>query len=266
MDRPINKWLLLLFCAGIVLLALWFVDFGRNHSLTLGKIPVPTDNPLSRDKIELGKRLFFDKRLSDDNSITCASCHLPEKAFTDGKRFSDGVRGGKTMRNAPSILNSAYLPRLMYDGQITSLELQLLVPLQDHAEMASDMRQLIDELQSDPTYVAAAKRIFDRPFDAFVLTRAIAAYERSLIAQNSPFDQYWKGNRNALTPSQKRGWEVFRDKLYCTKCHVPPHFTDYSTSVTVCTKITVLIRGATESTGKNLKRASSKHRRSETVR
>lgn len=228
MDRSVNKWLLVLFCAGIALLTMWFVDFGRKHALTLGKIPVPADNPLSADKIELGRRLFFDKRLSDDNSISCASCHFPEKAFTDGKRLSDGVRGGKTMRNAPSLLNSAYLPRLMYDGQITSLELQMLVPLQDHAEMASDMRLLILELQSDPTYVAAAKRIFNRPFDAFVLTRAIAAYERSLIAQNSPFDRYWNGDRNALTASQKRGWKVFRDKLYCTECHVPPHFTDYS--------------------------------------
>lgn len=228
MDRPVNNGLILLFCSFLLLLGLWFVGFGKQQTLVLGKIPVPTDNPQSADKIALGRKLFFDKRLSDDHSISCASCHIPEKAFTDGKRFGDGVRGGKTMRNTPTILNSAYLRHLMYDGEVKTLELQMLVPLQDHAEMSSSMKELITELRSDPIYAAAAKRIFNRQFDAFVLTRSIAAYERSLLAQNSAFDRYWKGDKSALTASQKRGWNLFKNRLYCTQCHVPPHFTDYS--------------------------------------
>lgn len=227
MDRPLNYRLTLLFCTALFFLGWWFISFGKKTTLVLGEIPFPADNPPTKDKIELGRQLFFDKRLSDDNSIACASCHLPEKAFTDGKRFSNGVRGGKTMRNTPSILNSAYLPRLMYDGQLTSLELQMLVPLQDHTEMASDMRQLVMELRADPIYAAAAKRVFNRPFDAYVLTRSIASYERSLVAQNSPFDRYMQGDERALTASQKRGWNLFQNKLYCVKCHTPPHFTNY---------------------------------------
>lgn len=228
MDRPLNSGLILLYCFFMLLLGMWFIGFGKQQSLVLGKLPVPADNPQSADKIELGRQLFFDKRLSDDNSISCASCHIPQKAFTDGKRLSDGVRGGKTMRNTPTILNSAYLPRLMYDGEVKTLELQMLVPLQDHAEMASDMGKLIAELRDNPIYAAAAKRIFNRQFDAFVLTRSIAAYERSLLSQNSAFDRYWKGDKNALTASQQRGWKIFQNQLYCTHCHVPPHFTNYS--------------------------------------
>lgn len=227
MDRSINYRSTLLFCTALFLLGWWFTGFEKKSTLVLGKMTFPADNPPTKDKIELGRQLFFDKRLSVDNSIACASCHIPEKAFTDGKRFSTGVRGGKTMRNTPTILNSAYLPRLMYDGQLTSLELQMLVPLQDHSEMASNLRQLVLELRADPIYAAAAKRIFNRPFDAFVLTRSIASYERSLLAQNSPFDRYMQGDKSALTASQKRGWDLFQNKLYCVKCHTPPHFTNY---------------------------------------
>lgn len=195
--------------------------------LTLGPVPFPDDNPLTPEKIALGRKLFFDKRLSDDNTISCADCHHPERAFTDGKIKSTGVRGGITERNAPTLLNAAYLPRIMFDGELKTLEMQVIVPIQEHAEMASEMLQLMKELRAVPEYEKAARDIFGRSFDPWVLTRSLAAFERSLISQNSPFDQYMAGNKDALTASQVRGWKLFSETLYCTKCHPGPHFTTY---------------------------------------
>lgn len=198
-----------------------------SSEFVLGAIPFPEDNPMSIEKIELGKQLFFDKRLSSDNSISCASCHLPEKAFTDGKALSIGVNGGITMRNAPSILNAAYLKTIMFDGELKTLEMQVIVPIQEHVEMNENMKELIKELRMIPEYQQAARTIFNRDFDPWVLTRSIAAFERSLISQNSAFDRFWKGDQTALTAEQKRGWKVFSKELYCTKCHPAPAFTTY---------------------------------------
>jgi len=198
-------------------------------SLSLGPIPFPADNPMTADKIALGRKLFFDKRLSDDNTVACADCHFPEKAFTDGKKTSDGVGGEHTERNSPSILNSAYLPRIMFDGELKTLEMQVIVPIQEHSEMASNMLQLIKELRGIPEYESAALRIFNRSFDPWVLTRSIAAFERSLVSQNSPYDRYMAGDSLALTTSQKRGLHLFSNELYCIGCHPGPHFTTYST-------------------------------------
>ena len=194
----------------------------------LGAIPFPEDNPMSIEKIELGRKLFFDKRLSSDNSISCASCHVPEKAFTDGKELSTGVNGGITMRNAPSILNAAYLKTIMFDGELKTLEMQVIVPIQEHVEMNENMKDLIKELRLIPEYQQAARTIFNRDFDPWVLTRSIAAFERSLISQNSAFDRFWKGDQTALTAEQKKGWKVFNKELYCTKCHPAPDFTTYA--------------------------------------
>jgi cytochrome c peroxidase len=199
-------------------------------ALPMGEIPFPRDNPPSAEKIALGRQLFFDKRLSSDNSISCASCHLPEKAFTDGKRFSDGVKREKSLRNAPSILNAAYFPRLMFDGEIRTLELQVLAPIQSHTEMNANMRDLIPELAAVPEYRNAAKKLFNRSFDAWVLTRSLAAFERSLISQNSRFDQFMAGDKEALTVNERAGWKLFNEQLYCSKCHPAPAFTTYQTA------------------------------------
>jgi len=201
----------------------------QSSKLTLGPIPFPADNPMTAEKIALGRKLFFDKRLSNDNTVACVDCHFPEKAFTDGKAISDGVGGQHTERNAPSILNSAYLPSIMFDGELKTLEMQVIVPIQEHSEMASNMLQLIKELRAIPEYEAAAKRIFNRSFDPWVLTRSIAAFERSLVSQNSPYDRYLAGDSLAMTVSQRRGLRLFSDELYCIECHPGPHFTTYST-------------------------------------
>lgn len=191
-------------------------------------IPSPGDNPITEEKVAFGKKLFFDKRLSAGNQVSCATCHQPEKAFTDGLPKSIGVNGRKAMRNAPSILNSAYFSRYMYDGEVKTLEEQVLVPLQDHQEMASSMKEILQKLSNDKEYQNLAKSIFNRELDAYVITRAISSYERSLISRNSRFDQYRSGNGKSLNANEIAGWKLFSEKLYCTKCHSGPDFTNYS--------------------------------------
>lgn len=194
----------------------------------LGKFENPADNPLTKEKIALGRLLFFDKRLSRNETVSCATCHVPAFAFTDQKTVSEGVEGRKTQRNSPSLLNAAYLETVMFDAHLTSLELQVIAPIQEHVEMDMDMRTLLKRLQKDEHYTNEAKSIFNRDFDAFVLTRSIAAFERSLISENSRFDQYYSGQKpNALTKNEKAGWKLFSEKLYCTKCHPAPYFTTF---------------------------------------
>jgi cytochrome c peroxidase len=187
-------------------------------------------NQKNKEKIALGKSLFFDKRLSINETVSCASCHDPRLAFTDQKKVSEGVFGRMTTRNSPSILNAGYLPTVMFEGHLETLEKQVIVPIQEHTEMAMDMLTLIKKLRAVPEYQAAAKEIFQRDFDPFVLTRSIAAFERSLISMNSRFDQfYYQNKKNALTQSEVKGWKLFSEKLYCIKCHPAPYFTTYKT-------------------------------------
>lgn len=193
----------------------------------LSRIPFPEDNPMTAEKVAFGKRLFFDKRLSRDNSISCASCHQPEKAFTDGLPKSIGVNGQVAMRNAPSLLNSAYSQAYMYDAEVKTLEMQALVPIRDHLEMASSMKEVVEKLRKDPHYRHLARSVFKRELDAFVVTRALSAYERSLISRNSRFDQYRAGKKDALTKDERAGWKLFSEKLVCTQCHSGPDFTNY---------------------------------------
>ncbi len=191
------------------------------------QIPTPADNPMSEEKVALGKALFFDKRLSIDESISCASCHNPAFAFTDQKKVSTGVEARMVERNAPSLLNSAFLQTVMFDAHLASLEVQVLVPIQEHTEMDIPMNELLKRLRKIEKYQQAAKSIFNRDFDAYVLTRSMAAFERSLISMNSRFDQYQQGKKSALTKEEERGWDLFSNQLYCTKCHPAPYFTTF---------------------------------------
>jgi cytochrome c peroxidase len=193
--------------------------------LPMGIMPIPADNQLSEAKIELGRALFFDKRLSKTDKVSCATCHDPRFAFTDRKPVSEGVNGGKTMRNAPSLLNVGYQPTFMFDAHIPTLEQQVIVPIQEHVEMDMKMKDLIEKLKSIPSYQEQAKKIFGREFDAYVLTRSISAFERTLISQNSRFDQYMRGDKKVLSKDEIEGYKLFSKKLYCTTCHAYPSFT-----------------------------------------
>jgi cytochrome c peroxidase len=190
-------------------------------------VPTPIDNPQSDAKIALGKKLFFDTRLSIDGTVSCATCHKPGRAFTDNLTVSEGIKGQHTERNSPSILNAAFLKTAMFDAHLETLELQVIVPIQEKTEMGHNMKDLMKVLRADPEYQKAAQEIYHRDFDAWVLTRSISAYERSLISMNSRFDQYQKGNTHAINATEKAGWKLFSETLYCTKCHPAPNFTTY---------------------------------------
>ena len=180
---------LLLFIASTVLLI--GCEFSDEEKISpLGKVEHPQDNPYSDEKAVLGKRLFFDERMSLDNSVSCASCHIPEKAFTDGRALSEGVGGKKAFRNAPTLYNVGFAPTFMFDAHVSTLEQQALVPIHDTNEMSSNLKGIIDKLSKDNYYVDAARKLFNRELDPWVITRSLATFQRTLISDNSGFDHY----------------------------------------------------------------------------
>lgn len=224
-QRSYYKYLLV----GAIILPLFLLNCRTNsyQVLPLGEVITPKDNPTTAEKIALGRKLFFDKRLSLDETVSCATCHVPEFAFTDRKTVSEGIKGRNTQRNSPSILNAGYLKTVMFDAHLSTLEMQVIVPIQEHVEMDMKMLDLIKRLSAVPEYQNAARQIYGRDFDAYVLTRSISAFERSLISQNSRYDQFVQGEKNALSTEEKAGMQLFNEKLYCSVCHPAPHFTTY---------------------------------------
>lgn len=192
----------------------------------IANVPFPADNPTTEDKIALGRALFFDTRLSKDGSVSCASCHRPEYAFTDRKPLAQGIGGNLAERNAPTLLNSAFLQTVMFDAHLKTLELQVIVPIQEPTEMGHNMKELIPKLREIPEYQKAAKSLFNRDFDAWVLTRSIAAFERSLLSLNSRYDRYVKGHKKAMNEQEVEGMKLF-NALYCVECHPAPYFTNF---------------------------------------
>lgn len=176
-------------------------------------LPVPEDNPIAPEKIELGRRLFFDKRLSRDNSISCSSCHDPERAFSDTNPLAIGVFDRKGRRNSPALINRAYGRRFFWDARIQTLEEQVLKPIEDSNEM-------------DLTLPEAEARTGLKSSE---MAHALSTYIRSLLFGGSPYDRFVNGDRTALNAEQQLGLTIFRGKANCTACHVGPNFTDEST-------------------------------------
>ena len=179
----------------------------------------------SRAQAVLGKRLFFDARLSADDKIRCASCHQPEKAFSDGLRVSQGIGDRTGTRNAPSLINVVFASSLFWDGRRDTLEAQALDPFinpNEHGLVSIDA--LVEKARADKTYRDAFVSAFGREKQAISAERirlAIAAYLRTLVAGGSPADRYLYGDeKNALTPTAVRGLELFRGRAGCTECHV----------------------------------------------
>ncbi|MBK5292531.1 MAG: c-type cytochrome [Acidobacteriia bacterium] len=173
-------------------------------------LPVPEDNPLTFEKIELGRRLFFERRLSRDGSVSCGSCHDPDRAFSDGRPVAVGVFGRRGSRNAPALVNRGYGRSFFWDGRVRTLEEQVLKPIQDPNEM-------------DLTLQEAAARV-NLSDDA--IARALASYVRSILSGGSPFDRFVNGDRTALSVEQQAGLQLFRGKANCVACHVGPNFTE----------------------------------------
>ena len=175
---------------------------------------IPEDNQLTYERIELGKRLFYDPILSKDGTISCESCHKQEFAFADNVKLSAGVEGRLGSRNSISLANMAYQDALMREGGVPTLEMQVLVPIQDHNEMDFNILSVAEKLNLDSTYVNASIRAYNRIPDAFVITRAIASFQRTMLSGNSDYD------RNQLNEKEENGKELFfSDELACSSCH-----------------------------------------------
>lgn len=197
--------------------------------------PVPEDNPMSTAKVELGRHLFYDARLSADGTVACVSCHVQERAFTDGREVPVGINGTPGIRNAPGLANVGYLPLLTWaNPHMTSLEFQALMPLfgDNPDEMGNNGQEaaLFARLAADPYYQTAFPAAFPDHAtpDLFTVTRALAAFQRSLISVNSAYDRfkYW-GEKDALSEAAKRGEQLFFDNRFeCYHCHSGIHFTE----------------------------------------
>jgi len=191
--------------------------------LGLPPVPIPSDNPPTTETIALGRRLFFDSRLSVDNTVSCASCHQPALAFSDAKRLPEGVGRQKGRRNAPSLLNVAYREAFFWDGRSPSLEAQAQEPVQNPLEMAHTLQGAVERLMADSSYRAAFEKAFGPgPVTYEEVGKALASFERTLLCGNSPFDRYFYGHDpSALSESAKRGLEVFRNSAEgnCATCH-----------------------------------------------
>lgn len=184
---------------------------------------IPSNNPLTEEGIALGKRLFFDRRLSKDNSKSCASCHNPGRAFTDNTVFSVGVEGQTGVRNSMPLFNLAwnYSDRFAWDGKELGLERQALEPVTNPIEMHSTWVQVAEKFQQDSQYPDMFFRAFgSSDIDSTKITKAIAQFERTLISGNSKFDQFQLGNVD-LTPQEANGFDVYlrEDKGDCFHCH-----------------------------------------------
>ncbi len=191
---------------------------------------IPSDNQLTEERISLGRQLFFDPVLSRDSTISCASCHLAQNAFTDTARFSKGVKNTAGTRNSMPLINMAWSNSFFWDGGVPSLELQVLAPLTNHLEMDMDMKEVLKRLNEHPLYPSLFRKAYQREPDEYSLFRAIASFERTLISGNSRFDRYfYHGEDGALNDSEKRGLNLFfGNTLHCSSCHTGVNFTNGS--------------------------------------
>jgi cytochrome c peroxidase len=195
-----------------------------NPLLGLPPMPIPADNLQNPEKIALGKKLFHDARFSTTRSVSCASCHRPEKAFTDGLEKAIGINGAIGVRNTPTLLNAGFFEQLFLDGREPSLEKQALKPILNRIEHGfSDHKSIIKIITTDSDYLTQFKKVFDvdkATISTVHMEKAIASYERTLISGNSSFDQYYFGrDKSQLSPSAARGLRVFRRKGNCANCH-----------------------------------------------
>ena len=208
-------------------------DFNMTLPLGLqaGAAYIPEKNPLSQAKIELGRKLYFDTRLSKDNTVSCATCHAPDQGFSDGKKTSTGIAGQVGGRNAPTVMNRLFSQEQFWDGRAEDLEAQALGPVQNPIEMGHTLEAMISTLKGISMYAPDFEKAFGTPeITADRVGMAIASYERTVITGNAPYDRYQAGDKTAMGESAVRGMEIFNDKNRgnCVTCHAGFNFTDES--------------------------------------
>lgn len=190
--------------------------------LGLPQLTTPYNNSLTTKKIALGQLLFFDRRLSADNTLSCAMCHIPDQGFSNNFIATPvGYQRRKGRRNAPTLLNVGYLTLLFHDGRAKTLEEQIWGPLLNHREMANPSPTVvIAKINQIPQYRQAFNDVFKAPPSKTTLGQAIASFERTLIAADSPFDRWYYGHQEqAINQMAKKGFYLFSGKANCTRCH-----------------------------------------------
>lgn len=202
------------------------VIVGAAHLESLKSVPVPKDNPQNPEKIELGKKLFFDRRLSGDGTMSCVTCHDPETGYSDQLEISLSYPTTKNWRNSLPLINTAYNTSLFWDGRAQSLEEQALFPMMSAFEMNQNLDFLEEELKEVPEYVDAFKKVFGGEITRQRIAMALASFERTITSRNAPLDKYLDGDDNALAPEQKMGYGIFTGKGKCSRCHDGANFTD----------------------------------------
>ena len=189
--------------------------------------PIPADNAMTPARVELGKMLFFDPRLSGSGWISCASCHNPALGWSDGLKTATG-HGMKTLnRHTPTILNAAYNKKQMWDGRFASLEEQALGPIGSPGEMNMDMKTLVERVNGITGYRSYFERAYPgEPITEKTIAKAIASFERTVVTSDSAFDRWMKGDARAMDASARRGFELFKGKADCVACHQGHNFSD----------------------------------------
>lgn len=189
-------------------------------------IPFPEEKP-TFTQIELGRKLFFDKSLSLDKSISCANCHKPKYAFADTIKFSLGVNDSVGFRNAPTLTNVVYNSIYLMDGGVPTLETQAVIPIEDHLEMNIPIVELVKRLSESVEYSKLSREAFGREIDPYVITRALAAFQRTLISGDSKYDKFVNGDRKIFSEKEKKGFKLFTS-LNCIECHSGFNFSNYT--------------------------------------
>ena len=189
-------------------------------------VPAPKDNPTTPERVDLGKQLFFDPRLSANNKMSCATCHRPDKSFSDGLPQAKGAAGKTLKRNTPSLLNVGFYSTYLWDGRARNLEQQSLMPIQGADEMNQNLDELEKELNDVPGYVKQFQAVFGTKVTRDGISKALAAFQRTLVTGPSPYDRYLAGKKDALSAEAKRGMELFFGDAGCSRCHRGPLLTD----------------------------------------
>ena len=201
-------------------------EYELKYPLGLKKMRIPKDNPLTKDKIALGKQLFFEKRLSRDNTISCSNCHSPQHGWSNGAPVATGFKGQKGGRSAPTTINAGYQYFQFWDGRAHQLEGQALGPIQNPIEMNLTLEEAIGRLNKIAGYRKQFQNVFGTDVTADGMAKALASFERTILSGNAPYDQFKAGDKSALSAAAQRGMKLYFGKANCSACHGGSNFTD----------------------------------------
>jgi cytochrome c peroxidase len=201
----------------------WFSEYPAHFPAPM----IPSGNEPNATRIELGKALFYDPVLSIDSSISCASCHLADHAFASLTATNPGVYDRPGTRNVPGLFNLAFQPHYLREASVPTLEMQILVPIQEHNEFAHNIVDIGQQLSLNPYYDSLSRLAYGQPPGPYSITRSIAAFERTLVSANSRYDRVITG-KSKYTPLEAEGYQIFiSSKTNCVKCHSGPFFTTF---------------------------------------